>query len=345
MSRAGAYGFALVALLAASARGQSVISAHSGTVHFFEGAVLLDNRPIEVRPGRFASMTNGSELRTEQGSAEVILTPGVFLRVGEQTSVRMIANDLSDTRVEVLKGSAIVDTVEPPKDTAVHLIYKDWSICSFDPGTYRIDSDPGTLWVRKGNAQVATATGDPIDVNEGMKLPFAAVLVAERGDEPDDNLRRWDHGRSQSISVDNTIAANIQDPGSMDPGQASPDAFTYFPLVGVPPVYPSPTPVYSSLNPAQPGFYSTYLPPGYTYLPMSFGLVTGAFRGIYTPGRTITAPGGFGRPAGTFTTITPFPRPGVGATRPVISPPRPVVIPAHPAAARPAVGVHAAGHR
>src|SRR6516164_7360452 len=79
---------------------QSAISTHSGLVYFFDGAVYISNQRLEQKFGRFPDIGEGLELRTEHGRAEVLLTPGVFLRVGENSSIRLLSNKLSDTRVE-----------------------------------------------------------------------------------------------------------------------------------------------------------------------------------------------------------------------------------------------------
>src|SRR5579859_7170102 len=121
MSYGRVYAFstlAVVTVLAFPADGQSVISARSGVVHFFEGAVYLGDKLLEPQLGKFPCMAEGSELRTAQGRAEVLLTPGVFLRVGESTAIRLVANDLSDTRVELISGAAIVDSQEPGPGTS-----------------------------------------------------------------------------------------------------------------------------------------------------------------------------------------------------------------------------------
>src|SRR3974377_1359907 len=118
----------VVLLLAVPADSQSVISTRSGVVHFFEGAVYVGDPPLESHPGRFPSIPQGAELRTEAGRAEVLLTPGVFLRIGEHTTIRMIASELSDSRVELLAGSAIVDSAGPAPGTSVTLLYKQWSV-------------------------------------------------------------------------------------------------------------------------------------------------------------------------------------------------------------------------
>src|SRR5215469_2459156 len=202
----------VVTALALPADGQSVISTHSGVVHFFEGAVYLADQPLEFHPGKFSTIPQGAELRTAAGRAEVLLTPGVFVRVGERTTIRLVANKLSDTRVELLAGSAMVDSAEPNSGTSVLLLYKNWSVRFPDQGVYRIDSDPPRLWVLQGEAEVSAGNNEQaILVKEGMYVPFAAVLVPERSiDQPHDALSMWAEGRQQSISADNSIAANIQ---------------------------------------------------------------------------------------------------------------------------------------
>jgi hypothetical protein len=288
MSYGRAYAFstlALVTVLALPADGQSVISTRSGVVHFFEGAVFLGDVPMEPHPGKFPRMAEGAELRTAQGRAEVLLTPGVFLRMGERSAIRLVSNDLSDTRVELLAGSAIVDSAQPGSGTSVTLIYKDWRVRFLRKGSYRIDSEPPRLSVRQGDAEVrAGATGTPVSVTQWMNLPLAAVLVPERSiDEPADGLANWDHGRSESISADNAIIAQIdEDPASRSSDLAM-SSFTYFPFIGALSLGPGVSSLYSSYTPYQSGFNSIYLP-GYTYRPLLLGLSPrGYMSHIYSP--------------------------------------------------------------
>ena len=104
--------------------GQSVISTHSGIVYFFDGSAFVGDQRLEQKFGRFPDIGDGRELRTEQGRAEVLLTPGVFLRIGENSAIRMLSSKISDTRVELLGGSAILEANEPAADAAVRLIHK-----------------------------------------------------------------------------------------------------------------------------------------------------------------------------------------------------------------------------
>jgi hypothetical protein len=317
MSYRRAYSFstlALVTVLAFPANGQSVISTRAGVVHFFEGAVFLGGEPLEPHLGKFPSMAEGSELRTAQGRAEVLLTPGVFLRLGESTAIRLVSSDLSDTRVELLAGSAIVDSAEPSSGTAVTLIYKDWKVCFHQKGSYRVDSEPPRLLVRQGDAEVS-AGASPVSVGQGMDLPFASVLVPERSiDAPADALTNWAHGRNQSISADNAITAQIDEDPDSRPYGIGLDSFAYFPMIGATPLGLSSSGLYSSLAPPyQPGFNSIYLP-GYTYRPLLLGIRLGSYSGYRSsipssPWRAGFSPGA--------RTIVPAPRAPVSPARPV----------------------------
>src|SRR5215469_7585566 len=119
---------AVVTMLTLPADSQLVTSTRSGIVHFLQGAVYLDDRPLESHPGKFSSVPKGGVLHTAKGLAEVLLTPGVFVRMGESSTIRMVDNALSHTRVELVAGSAVVDSGESNSGSSVRLIYRNWNI-------------------------------------------------------------------------------------------------------------------------------------------------------------------------------------------------------------------------
>ena len=118
----------LMAMTAVVCSAQSVTSAHSGTLHYFEGDVSIDGTPVQSKAGRFSEIEEQSVLRTARGRAEVLLTPGVFLRVGESSALKMLDNRLLSTRLEILSGTVIVESDDPQmsiKDSPVALIHQD----------------------------------------------------------------------------------------------------------------------------------------------------------------------------------------------------------------------------
>ncbi len=81
--------FSSVALTSALA--QNVISAHPGTVNYVEGQVSVEGRQIKPKSIGQTTLEAGQYIATSSGKAEVLLTPGVFLRLGNDTSVKMIS--------------------------------------------------------------------------------------------------------------------------------------------------------------------------------------------------------------------------------------------------------------
>jgi hypothetical protein len=343
---------AIVTLLTLRAEGQSVISTRSGVVHFFEGNVYLDNQPLESHLGKFSTVPRGGELRAVDGHAEVLLTPGVFVRIGERSAIRMVDNELSHTRVELLKGSAVVDSAKPISGTSVTLIYGSWSVRFLEHGLYRVDSDPPRLWVLQGRAEVCDDRHESRLVGQGMNVPLRPVLAPEQTIEaPRDTLSTWAEGRQQSISADNAIAANIQDPASIEASNSGLDGFTYFPMLGLSSLGLNLSTTYRSLGLYQSGFNSLYLP-GYTFLPSPLGLGAVGFFPLRFPWRPHPIPvlpvyphPLPTRPVSPYSTpLRPIPIPVV----PVYSHPIPVrPVSPRPAPVRPAppLGVHGGNHR
>jgi hypothetical protein len=297
------------------APGQAVISTHSGILYFFEGFVSLGGQPLEQKFGKFPDLGEGRELRTGQGRAEVLLTPGVILRIADNSGIRMVAQHFTDTRVELLCGSAILEVSQTAPDTAVTLIYKQWQVRAPQSGVYRIDADPAQLRVYRGQAEVSTAgKTETMVVKDGENLPLAAVLVPEQTTSfPADGFKTWAMNRSQEVSADNAIASGIVDhPSQMTGSFDGLAGFNYFPMMGIPSL--------GIVNPYGVSFWSPYQStlnsmyyPSYLYAPMYLGWPSGAV--IYP------RPAVFPLRIGTTGL-----RPGVIAPRPPLIAPRPAVV-------------------
>lgn len=288
-------------LLALTARipalGQSVVSTHSGIVYFFGGDVFLGDERLEQKFGRFPDIGEGRELRTERGRAEVLLTPGVFLRIGENSTIRLLSNKLSDTRVELLRGSTILESNEAGKDTSVTLIHKNWRIRVPQQGVYRVDAAPPRIQVYKGEVEVSTdGQNGTVMVKESENLPLAGVLVTERATKSDaDDFKSWAMNRSQAIASDNAVAAGIvDDPSQFDNAPFALAGISYFPAGVVSPLGINSPYGLSFWTPYQSMLASIYFSPHLSYM---YGPVQGWPTGI----RSYSNPGypnpGYSNPA------------------------------------------------
>lgn len=210
----------LTFLLSLHVFGQLVVSVHSGVVHFSEGSVFIDNSPLEQKFGTFPNIKEGSTIRTEEGRAEILLTPGVFLRIDENSSVRMISNSIKNTRLEFLEGSAILDSLNASVDDPVLITYKDCQIRFSKKGVYRMDASPPVLQAYKGEAEV-THDGKPSSVDPSHLFFFSLGLQTQKfGEGADDEFYQWSKDRSEFISADNqSVAQSMADPGQLDSGQ------------------------------------------------------------------------------------------------------------------------------
>ena len=187
---------------------QNVVSAKAGLVHLVEGDVYLNDQELHPKITEFPDMKDNSVLRTGIGRAEVLLSPGVVLRMAENSSFKMISNRLVDTRVEVLSGEVMVEVTEMGKENSLDISVKGVSTAPRKPGIYRFDGD-GTVRVYEGEAAVATG-GKNMTVKGGkMLLASDAGLATERFDaDQGDSLYRWSKRRSSYMAVANISAAS-----------------------------------------------------------------------------------------------------------------------------------------
>ncbi len=261
---------------------QSVISAHSGVIHYVEGEVSVDGAPVHPKFAEFPDVKAGQLVATAEGRAEILLTPGVFLRMAENSSVRMLSNALADTRLEVVSGSALVEVGELLEHNAIAFEASGVHMELAKKGLFRIDANPASLRVYEGQARV-TAGSESLVARKDHQINFDAAKLADtKFDAKDtDAFYRWSSRRAEYVAAANVISARVtsnSDYGSSftsNPGAWSWNPyfgmFTFLPANGI---YWSPfgSPFYS---PAM--AWSAYVPrrgvvasPGYTPSPASF---------------------------------------------------------------------------
>lgn len=190
---------------------QDAISAKAGMVNYFEGSVELDGQALEFKPATFHQIPEGGKLyATAQGRAEVLLSPGVLLWLGESSEIELVSNDLADAQVRLLGGQIVVSGSEFPKDVAVTVLVKGEQVRIAQPGIFTVDFNAGELEVHEGRVDVALANGSEIRVKKGRSLalyqPGASVAKLEK-DADVDALMLWARSRDHHIQVANISAA------------------------------------------------------------------------------------------------------------------------------------------
>ena len=190
------------------AMAQQVIGAKSGVIHYVEGDVFAADQKIETKLGaKFNELKPEQVLRAEEGRAEILLNPGVTLRLSESSSVKMINNKLSDTRLELLSGSALIEVAEMSDGNAMSLSYNDHTISFTKNALVRIGSEPAMVKVYQGEASVMH-NGEMSVVKMGKSLTLDGNMQVARFNVKDtDAFYRWGSRRASYVSTANASTA------------------------------------------------------------------------------------------------------------------------------------------
>lgn len=199
-------GLALLFAAAKFASAQYVVSARAGTIDFTTGQVLVDDQPVDRKPTKFPTLKDGQLMRTKNGRAEILLGPGVFVRLGPDAALRMVNSRLEDTQVEVVQGAALVEVIEIANGSNLHVSLGGARVAFRGIGLHRFDADTGDLYVYGGHAEVST--GARIwDAFRGRVVHLRDEPMEARFDPRQKNdLLRWAARRSFHIFISNPAA-------------------------------------------------------------------------------------------------------------------------------------------
>jgi FecR protein len=330
------------AFLLPNASAQSVISARSGLVNFFEGVVFLDGQPLARKSGTFPHLRDGSTLVTESGRAEILLTPDTYLRLGENSSVRLISDSIADTQVELVSGSAMLDSAKAPAGEFVKVIFKNSTMRILKQGHYRLDAEPPQLRVFDGEAEV-TRDGKAVKIQPSQLFPLEGAPIVKRFTQGSDGLLDlWSEERGELISSKMVNSQTITDP-LLDSGPGVPaDLASYIGYMPLATIAPMTVTTYGA------GFAGPFSP--YTSLPVRAFMPFPAASFLYAPQRYTSVFAN--RPAvgsATLGTMTTARGTGFAAPPRTIFVPRPIMnVPAPPRGGGPVgvrPGIHPAGRR
>jgi len=201
-------------MLAAAALGVAKPTAmpSPGTINYIEGQVALNGQALPRNSVGSALLETNQLLDTGQGKAELLLTPGVFFRVGDNSEVRMVSPGLADTRVELLKGSGMLEVTELFKENDIAVLVDGTTTKIEKRGLYDFNADlpavsvlDGEATVGRGDAHVTLKKGHEILLANGEAFKSQKVSKAIVETDP---LYRWSSLRSQYEAEANINAAS-----------------------------------------------------------------------------------------------------------------------------------------
>ncbi|HYN25842.1 MAG TPA: FecR domain-containing protein [Pyrinomonadaceae bacterium] len=142
------------------------------------------------------------------GRVEMLLNPGAYLRVGENSEFELTNNSLENLELRLIKGTAIVEaTGTENTELMINITTPHTKLAIVRRGLYRVNVVPGDateLIVRKGRVLL---TDSQIKVKDGRKLIFSghtfSMAKLEKADKEKDALENWSKERAETVAKAN----------------------------------------------------------------------------------------------------------------------------------------------
>lgn len=202
----------LIGLLALPASADQYSRAVPGALNYVEGQASMGAQTLSQQSVGSAILQPNEVLTTTPGGkAEILLTPGVFLRVGGNSAVRMISPGLANTEVEVQRGEAQVEVDQLYKQNNLQVLEDGATILMEKKGVYDFNADQsavrlldGEATLREGDATVTIKSGHEVMLESAALKPqkFDKNSFAATND-----LYRWSSLRSAYLAQANADQA------------------------------------------------------------------------------------------------------------------------------------------
>src|ERR1700730_12933345 len=184
--------------------------ARPGSLNYVEGQASIEGQSLGPEAIGKTELKPGQSLETVVGKAELLLTPGVFFRLGDASSVMMISPTLTDTELRLDKGEATLEVAELHPENNVVIAEDGAKVRLTKTGFYDFDADHYIVRVYQGEANVEV-NGQDIKVEKEHQLDFNAdrSMKPEKFDKEkvQDDLYRWSSLRSSYLAEANVDRA------------------------------------------------------------------------------------------------------------------------------------------
>lgn len=187
---------------------QYVVSVKAGLVNHVYGVTNVSEME-QVLPG-------GSITTYRGGFAEVLLTPGSFLRIGENSAVVLDGVELESVSLRLVKGPAVIEVIEINKKSPIQVTTGDLTMKIVKAGLYRFENGVATVLdgrLQTPDAKLAYDKGWQVFIKDNYRARKTAEV-------PHDGLDEYSQARSRVIAE-----ANVQLAASTRGSSISDDAF------------------------------------------------------------------------------------------------------------------------
>lgn len=194
--------------IASAAGDMYVISAKAGGVNFVEGKVA-----VAKKNSRSGYLVKGDKLEVGDkvstgvnGKTEILLNPGSFVRLGENSVFEFVSTALDDVKINLTGGSAILE-VFAANEFRVAIETPKANFYAVRSGVYRIDILPdgsGKISVIKGRAQIGEDENNIIKGGRMAVVSGNQVTAEKLNRNNNDSLEVWSKDRAKELAKINS---------------------------------------------------------------------------------------------------------------------------------------------
>lgn len=212
----------------ALAQGTNPAVRDASALNYVQGQATLDGQPVTTNPtGTPRPLRAGDVVATTSGTADLMLSPGTLLRLGDNTSVQLVATGSGRAEARITSGHAnvAVNVVRP--DTLLLVDMPQGQTQLLERGLYSFNVPSATVRVYSGKADAFPGTDTSTDVkptkikdNHEVSLSSAS-LHATRFDSTSDaqqDLLPWTGPQETRAAIANGAVYNGNGTGTASYG-------------------------------------------------------------------------------------------------------------------------------
>jgi hypothetical protein len=194
-----------------------VVSAKAGVANIIEGDVTVIRAKSDlnklITKANWDKLITGDDLREgdtvktgADGRAEILLTPGCYLRLAENTEFVLADTSMARFIIKVLKGSAIVEASALDGPLTIQTPKTEFTIIRV--GLYRFNVEAG------GKSEVAVHKGRVVVANSVIKgdkkaaIENGSPVILALDKKEVDSFDTWSKDRAQSLIAANKRLSN-----------------------------------------------------------------------------------------------------------------------------------------
>ncbi|MGI9056435.1 MAG: FecR domain-containing protein [Pyrinomonadaceae bacterium] len=185
-----------------------VISAKAGGVNYIQGKVA-----VAKNNSRSGYLVKGDKLEIGEkistganGRVEILLNPGSFVRLGENTDFEFVSTSLDDLKIKLTRGSAIFELIADDEFN-VSIETPQAGFRAIESGIYRVDvlaDGSGQIFVYNGRAEINDANATVVKKSRTATVSGKNVSVEKFDRDDKGELDLWSKARAKELAKVNS---------------------------------------------------------------------------------------------------------------------------------------------